>query len=248
MRDGQDNEPGRENNITVIEDAAQAIFSSYGGRPCGTFGKFGCFSFHETKNIQCGEGGAILVSDPKLVDRADVIREKGTNRTKFFNGLIDKYTWIDIGSSYLLNEMSSAFLLAQLEAAEEITADRKRAWNSYFMHLKPLSDMKIIKIPFIPEKCQHNGHIFYIKAKDGKERNRSAQYLKAQGVGAVFHYVPLHSSPAGLKFGRFHGKDVWTTKESERLVRLPLFYKIAEEEIRFAVNAIYKFWVNHLKR
>lgn len=231
-----------KHNLFVIEDAAQAILSTYKGKYCGSFGQFGCFSFHETKNIQCGEGGALIVNDTKLIGRADIIQEKGTDRKKFFRGEIDKYTWIDIGSSYLPSELSSAFLFAQLESADEITNKRLISWQLYYDLLTPLAEEGFVELPFVPTECNHNGHIFFIKTKDIKERDTLIKFLRSREIYSVFHYVPLHSSPAGLKFGRFEGEDKWTTIESGRLLRLPLFYKMAAEDTIMAVKAIYDFF------
>ncbi|MBR1732060.1 MAG: dTDP-4-amino-4,6-dideoxygalactose transaminase, partial [Ruminococcus sp.] len=211
----------KRNNLLVIEDAAQAVNAYYKGRALGSIGDFGCFSFHETKNYSSGEGGAILINNEKYIERAEIIREKGTNRSKFFRGQVDKYTWVDIGSSYLQSELNCAYLYAQLENPEIINNDRLNTWNKYNELLKPLADKGLIEIPFIPEHCTHNAHMYYIKVKDLDERTKFISYLKENGIGAVFHYIPLHSSPAGQKFGAFFGEDKHTTKESERIVRLP---------------------------
>ena len=227
----QISEIARKNGLFIIEDAAQAFGSFYKNKACGTLGHFGCFSFHETKNIQCGEGGAILVNSTDFLERAEIIQEKGTDRKKFFRGQVDKYTWVDVGSSYLLSELNASFLLAQLEAADEVTRDRLDAWAFYFELLSPLAKDGLIGIPVVPQNCTHNGHIFYIKANDLKERNELLSFLNQEGVWAVFHYIPLHTSPAGLKHGRFRGEDVWTTRESERLLRLPLYYKINKKDL-----------------
>jgi len=230
-------------NIHVIEDAAQGVMAEYKGKPLGTIGTLGCYSFHESKNLtSAGEGGLLIINDERFVERAEIIREKGTNREKFFRGLVDKYTWVDIGSSYLMNDISAAYLYGQLEKAEEITEYRIRAWWRYYEGLKELKEKGIIELPYIPSHCKFNGHMFYIKVKDMNERNKLLDYLKQNGIAAVFHYVPLHRSPAGLKYGRFCGEDRFTTKESERLIRLPLFYNIKDEEIDYVVNAIYKFY------
>jgi dTDP-4-amino-4,6-dideoxygalactose transaminase len=210
--------------LLVVEDAAQAMFSTFKGRACGTLGALGCISFHESKNLHCGEGGALVCRTEEHARRAEVILEKGTNRTSFFRGEVEKYTWLDIGSSFVLSELNAAFLLAQLEEAQAITADRLHCWDSYRLALLPLAEAGFIDIPSIPDYCEHNGHIFWIKAKDIVERSQLIAYLKERSIQAVFHYIPLHTSPAGQKYGRFSGDDVYTTKEAERLVRLPLYY------------------------
>lgn len=212
--------------LFVVEDAAQGVMAQYKGRALGSIGDFGCYSFHETKNYSMGEGGSILINNDKFIERAEIIREKGTNRSKFFRGQIDKYTWVDLGSSYLPSEMNAAYLYAQLEEADKINNKRLELWNVYYQELKQLQNKGIIKLPYVPKECKHNAHIFYIKTKDLKERTKLINYLKNNGILSVFHYVPLHSSLAGLKFGRFHGQDKYTTKESERLLRLPMFYDL----------------------
>ncbi|MCI8391785.1 MAG: dTDP-4-amino-4,6-dideoxygalactose transaminase [Roseburia sp.] len=214
--------------LQVIEDAAQAITSRYKGRPLGTLGNFGCLSFHETKNVSMGEGGAIFLRDSKNFERAEIIREKGTDRSKFFRGEIDKYTWADIGSSYLPSELNAAYLLGQLESIDLIIKDRMKSWNIYMQELAPLAQKGRIEVPHIPDECEHNAHIFYIKVKDIHERTALISSLKEKGISAVFHYIPLHSSPAGCRYGRFCGDDIYTTKESERLVRLPLYYNMGD--------------------
>ena len=229
-------------HLTVIEDAAQGIMSTYKGRALGTIGDYGCFSFHETKNYSMGEGGALLIRDPKNVERAEIIREKGTNRAKFFRGQIDKYTWVDAGSSYLPGDMNAAYLMAQLDAADVIFEDRMRSWNLYKELLTPLTEEEKVELPHIPEGCTHNAHMFYMKAKNLEERTKLIDYLKENGVQAVFHYIPLHTAPAGQRFGRFHGEDVYTTKESERLMRLPMYYGLKEEEVRYVASKIIEFY------
>lgn len=218
-----------QHHLYVIEDAAQGICSTFHGKPLGTIGNFGCYSFHETKNISMGEGGALLLREEKDIARAEVIREKGTDRSRFFRGEIAKYTWVDAGSSYLPSELNAAYLCAQLEAAEKIMEDRMRTWEIYRDSLRDLEAEGRIGLPQIPEGAAHNAHMFYIKAGDLAERTRLLAYLKERGIGAVFHYIPLHSSAAGRRYGRFSGEDVYTTKESERLVRLPLYYGMREE-------------------
>ena len=229
-------------HLEVVEDAAQGVMSTYKGKPLGTIGRFGCFSFHETKNYSMGEGGALLVRDEKDILRAEIIREKGTNRAQFFRGQVDKYTWQDMGSSILPSDMLAAYLWAQLEMADEINENRLASWHKYDEDLRPLKEVGLIETPFIPEGCVHNAHMYYIKAKDLEERTALINYLKENDILAVFHYVPLHSSPAGKKFGIFHGKDEYTTKESERLLRLPLYYNLKEEDLNKVVDCIYKFY------
>lgn len=233
----------KRHNLVVIEDAAQGLMSSYKGQALGTIGDYGCFSFHETKNYSMGEGGALLIKDEANVEQAEIIREKGTNRSKFFRGQIDKYTWVDAGSSYLPSELNAAYLWAQLEKAEKINQDRLASWQRYYDALKPLADAGRVELPVIPEGCVHNAHMFYIKVKDLSERTALIEYLKSNDILAVFHYVPLHSAPAGERFGRFHGEDKYTTKESERLVRLPLYYGLKKEEIDFVTGAVKKFYL-----
>ena len=230
-------------NLYVIEDSAQGILSKYSDKYLGTIGHFGCISFHETKNITSGgEGGLLIINDEKFIERAEIIREKGTNRSKFFRGLVDKYTWVDIGSSYLLNELSAAYLWGQLEISDKIIENRKIAWGKYYLGLKKLYDHGIIELPVIPTNCKNNYHLFYIKTKDLTERTNLLQYLRDNGIYAVFHYVPLHTSPAGLKYGKFSSKDIFTTKESEKLIRLPLFYGIKDDDINFIIEKIYNFY------
>lgn len=230
-------------NLFVIEDAAQGMMSSYKGRPLGTIGHIGAYSFHETKNYtSAGEGGLLIINDEKFVDRAEIIREKGTNRSLFFRGMVDKYTWVDIGSSYLMNDVSAAYLWGQIEKAEEINENRMISWKSYYKSLKILEEEGLIELPVIPNECIHNAHMFYIKVKDLETRNRLISFLKENGILAVFHYIPLHSSPAGKKFGRFVGNDIYTTKESERLLRLPMYYGLKEEDIFKVVSTIFRFF------
>ncbi len=221
----------RRHHLIVIEDAAQGIMSTYKGKALGTIGDYGCFSFHETKNYSMGEGGALLIQDPSHIEAAEIIREKGTNRSKFFRGQVDKYTWVNFGSSYLPSDMNAAYLYAQLEKAEEINEARLACYNRYYENLKELADKGLIELPVVPEGCVHNAHMFFVKAKDIEERTALISYLKENGVMAVFHYIPLHTAPAGLKFGRFHGEDKYTTKESERLLRLPMYYGLTLEQV-----------------
>lgn len=232
----------KRHNLWVIEDAAQGIMSTYKGKALGTFGEFGCFSFHETKNYSMGEGGALLIRDEKYIEDAEIIREKGTNRSKFYRGQIDKYTWVNYGSSYLPSDMNAAYLWAQLEVAEEINNWRLGIWNQYKEELAVLQDKGVIELPTVPKDCVHNAHMFYIKAKDIEERTELETFLKENGIWAVFHYIPLHSAPAGKKYGRFHGEDVYTTKESERLLRLPLYYGLKAEEVSYICEKVKEFY------
>ncbi len=229
-------------NLVVIEDAAQGIMSTYKGKALGTFGEFGCFSFHETKNYSMGEGGALLIRDEKYIEDAEIIREKGTNRSKYFRGQIDKYTWVNYGSSYLPSDMNAAYLYAQLEMAEEINDKRLALWQRYYDNLTPLMEEGKIELPYIPKECEHNGHMFFFKTADLEERSRLIAFLKEKGILAVFHYIPLHSAPAGQRFGRFHGEDVYTTKESERLLRLPMYYKLSLEEVDYISEQVKLFY------
>ncbi|MBE5867400.1 MAG: dTDP-4-amino-4,6-dideoxygalactose transaminase [Lachnospiraceae bacterium] len=229
-------------HLVVVEDAAQGVMASYKGRALGTIGDFGCFSFHETKNYSMGEGGALLIRDEKNVEKAEIIREKGTNRSKFHRGQIDKYTWVDLGSSYLPSDMNAAYLYAQLEMAEEINSARMACWERYYTNLKPLAESGKIELPYVPEECTHNAHMFYIKAKDVEERTAFIEYMKQQGIMSVFHYVPLHTAPAGMCFGRFHGEDRYTTKESDRLTRLPMYYGLTEETVDRICDKVKEFY------
>ena len=228
-----------EHRLLVVEDAAQAVFSTYKGKALGTLGDFGCFSFHETKNYSCGEGGAILVNRDKDIERAEIIREKGTNRSKFFRGEVDKYTWVDIGSSFLPSELNAAYLYAQIEDPTVINDDRQKSWRRYFSALSPLAEQGKIALPYVPPECVHNAHMFYIKAKDLEERTKLSAFLKEHDIGNTFHYIPLHSSDI---FSRFSGEDIYTTKESERLLRLPMYYGLTENDIDYVVSMIYEFY------
>ncbi len=232
----------RRNNLYVIEDAAQGIMSTYKGHALGTIGDYGCYSFHETKNFSMGEGGALLIKDSGNVLRAEIIREKGTNRSQFFRGEVDKYSWQAAGSSYLPSELNAAYLWAQLEKADEITADRMSSWNSYYEQLENLQKQEKLFLPYIPEDCTHNAHMFFIKAKDLEERTELLNFLKSNGIGAVFHYIPLHSSVAGKKLGVFHGEDKRTTKESERIVRLPMYCGLKKEEVEYVCDKVKEFY------
>ena len=225
-------------NLKVVEDAAQGVNAFYKGKALGTIGDFGCYSFHETKNYSMGEGGAILFQDDRYLEPAEILREKGTNRSQYFRGQIDKYTWVGYGSSYLPSDMNAAYLWAQLEEADKINDKRLSIWNFYHEELKELEDKGVLERPYIPEYATHNAHMYYIKVKDLRVRTKLLAYLKERGILSVFHYVPLHSATAGKKFGRFHGEDVYTTKESERLCRLPMYYSLSLEEAAEVVKAI----------
>lgn len=232
----------RKYGIKVIEDAAQGVMSTYKGCPLGTIGDFGCYSFHETKNYSMGEGGALVINDSSYNERAEILREKGTNRSKFFRGQVDKYTWVDFGDSYLPSELNAAYLYAQLLHADEINDNRLEIWNTYYHELISLQDEGKIELPTIPSECKHNAHMFYIKCRDIEERSALISYLKENGILAVFHYVPLHSAPAGLKFGRFSGEDSYTTKESERLLRLPLYYGLTRQDQHTVIKQVKNFY------
>lgn len=232
----------KRHNLLVVEDAAQGVMSEYKGRALGAIGDYGCYSFHETKNYSMGEGGALLIKDEAKVDRAEIIREKGTDRSRFLRGQIDKYTWVDMGSSYLPSEMNAAYLLAQLENADLINDNRMASWNAYYEQLKPLADEGFIELPVVPEECKHNAHMFYIKTKDIEERTALAAKLKEKDILAVFHYVPLHSAPAGRKFGRFHGEDRYTTNTFERLLRLPMYYGLKADDLDLVCETIKGFY------
>lgn len=234
----------RRHKLLVVEDAAQAIMSTYKGRPLGTLGTFGCFSFHETKNYSMGEGGAIMVNDPSYVERAEIIREKGTNRQRFFRGQVDKYTWIDRGGSYLQSDLNAAYLLAQLERADLINDDRLTTWNAYDKALRPFEAKGRVELPVIPSGCTHNAHMYYLKLADLKERAAFIAHMKQRGASCVFHYIPLHSSPAGQMFGRFDGEDLYTTRESDRLVRLPMYYGMTEEDRKTVIDAACSFFAD----
>ena len=228
--------------LLVIEDAAQGILATYKGKALGAIGDFGCYSFHETKNYSMGEGGALLIRDGKYVEDAEIIREKGTNRSKFYRGQIDKYTWVNYGSSYLPSDMNAAYLYAQLEQADEINQARLACWNRYYERLTPLKEAGKLELPVVPEGCVHNAHMFYVKVKDITERTAFISFLAENGVHSVFHYITLHTAPAGQKFGRFHGEDRYTTAESERLARLPMYYGLSLEQVDYICDVIYKFF------
>lgn len=229
-------------NVPVVEDAAQAICANYRGRPLGSFGALACFSFHETKNIHCGEGGALVINDPALVERAQILYEKGTNRSKFLLGQVDKYTWVDLGSSFLMSEFQAAFLLGQLEQSQEITQERMGIWHRYHQSLEELESLGALVRPCIPDYCEHNGHIYFVKLADASIRNRIIDFLKSRSIQGTFHYVPLHSAPAGAKFGRFHGQDRHTTRESGRLLRLPLWRGLPDADVSNVVESLQAFF------
>lgn len=235
-------EIARRNHLLVIEDAAQGVLSTYKGKALGAIGNFGAYSFHETKNYSMGEGGAILMQEQTDLERAEIIREKGTNRSKFWRGQIDKYTWVDIGSSYLPSELNAAYLMAQLDMADEINQARRSAWDAYYQSLKPLADKGCIELPFVPEGCEHNAHMFWLKCKDIDDRQQMIHHLREAGISSVFHYIPLHSAPAGQAFGRFHGEDRFTTRESERLLRLPMYYGLMPETAEMVAERIYTYF------
>ncbi len=232
----------KRHNLVVVEDAAQGVNAFYKGRALGSIGDYGCFSFHETKNYSMGEGGAILINRPEQIEDAEIIREKGTDRSRFFRGQVDKYTWVNIGSSFLPSDINAAYLMAQLEMANEINENRLQSWARYNEGLQDLAQEGVIELPYIPEECAHNAHMFYIKTKDMEERKALISYLKERDIAAVFHYVPLHSAPAGLRFGRFHGEDRYTTKESERLLRLPMYYNLSESDQQKVIDAVHGFY------
>lgn len=232
----------KEHDLKVVEDAAQGFMAKYKEKYLGTIGDLGCYSFHETKNYSMGEGGAISINDPKLIERAEIIREKGTNRNKFFRGEIDKYTWVDYGSSYLPSELNCAYLYPQLKKADEINDIRLSLWNYYANNLKDLEEKGKIEIQYLPEYSKHNAHMFYIKTRNLEERTELIKYLKENGIQAVFHYIPLHTSPAGKKFGVFHGEDKYTTIESEKIVRLPMYYELTRKDQDEVISKIKEFY------
>lgn len=228
-------------NLKVVEDAAQGVMSRYKGKSLGTIGDYGCYSFHETKNYSMGEGGAILIRDAKDSDRAEIIREKGTDRSKFLRGQVDKYTWVSAGSSYLPSDLNAAYLYAQLEVAQQVFDNRMNSWNKYNEAFKYLKDKGVIETPFVPEECEHNAHMYYIKLDNIEERTKFINYMKENDILTVFHYIPLHSAPAGREYGVFAGEDKYTTKESERIVRLPLYYNMGETVDR-VIETINKYF------
>jgi len=232
----------KNHNLLVIEDAAQGIMCTYNGKQLGSIGHLASLSFHETKNIMAGEGGALLINDPQFIERAEIIREKGTDRSKYFRGEVDKYSWVDIGSSYLPGEITAAFLYAQMEQAEKITEKRLKTWYRYYEGLAPLAQKELLELPIIPKECKHNAHMFYIKTRCLEERSALMEFLANNGVRSVFHYVPLHNSKAGKFYGRFNGKDNFTSKESQRLLRLPLYRELNDESVDYVINIIFKFY------
>ena len=232
----------RRHNLKVVEDAAQAVMSSYKGQALGAIGDYGCYSFHETKNYSMGEGGAVLIKDPAKIEEAEILREKGTNRSVFLRGQIDKYTWVNHGSSYLPSDMNAAYLWAQLQEADKINSDRLASWQTYYEAFEQLEQDGFVERPVVPKECTHNAHMFYLKAKDLEERTALINCLKKNDILAVFHYIPLHSAPAGVKFGRFHGEDVFTTKESDRLLRLPMYYGLKKDELNKIIDTVIKFY------
>ena len=232
----------KRHKLLVVEDAAQGVMSTYKGRALGAIGDYGCYSFHETKNYSMGEGGALLISDEEKAERAEIIREKGTDRSKFLRGAIDKYTWVDMGSSYLPSELNAAYLLAELEEADMINDNRLASWNAYYELLSPLAAEGRIELPVIPAECKHNAHMFYIKTAGIEERTALTAFLKENGIGSAFHYVPLHSAPAGGRFGRFHGEDKYTTNTFERLLRLPMYYGLGLDNVEYVCDKIRQFY------
>lgn len=228
--------------LKVVEDAAQGVMSTYNGKALGTIGDFGCYSFHETKNYSMGEGGALVINDSKYNESAEILREKGTNRSKFFRGQVDKYTWVDFGDSYLPSDLNAAYLWAQLEMADEINKNRLNTWNAYNEAFSPLAERGLIDLPVIPDTCVHNAHMYYLKCKNLEQRSRFISHMRANGVQCTFHYVPLHSAPAGEKFGRFDGDDIYTTRESERLVRLPMYYDMNMTDVECVIRSVKAFF------
>ena len=235
-------EIAKRHNLKVIEDAAQGVMSTYKGRYLGTIGDFGCYSFHETKNYSMGEGGALVINNPEYNEKAEILREKGTNRAKFFRGQVDKYTWVDYGSSYLPSDLNAAYLWAQLEKADEINANRLQSWNRYNEAFKKLEEEGRLELPTIPDECVHNAHMYYVKLKDLDERTDFLSYMRKNDIYSVFHYIPLHSAPAGIKFGEFRGKDQYTTLESERLARLPMYYGVSEEDLSYVIKKVIDYF------
>lgn len=235
-------EIAQRHGLKVIEDAAQGVTSKYKGRYLGTIGDFGCYSFHETKNFSMGEGGALVINNQQFNERAEILREKGTNRAKFFRGQVDKYTWVDFGDSYLPSELNAAYLWAQLQKADQVEEDRMNTWDTYHAAFKVLADKHLVERPTIPDGCEHNAHMYYLKCRDLQERTALINYCRERGVMLVFHYVPLHSAPAGYKYGRFDGEDEYTTSESERLVRLPMYYGLTEVDRQTVIDTILDFY------
>ncbi len=237
------NEIAKKYHLKVVEDAAQGVMSTYKGQALGAIGDYGTYSFHETKNYTMGEGGAILLKSPEDIEKAEILREKGTNRSKFFRGQVDKYTWMDYGSSYLPSDMLAGYLYSQLEMAEKVNQIRLDRWNQYYEGLSILEEKAQIILPFIPKDCIHNAHMFYIKTKNLEERTELIDFLKSKEILSVFHYIPLHSAPAGIKLGRFHGEDRYTTKESERLLRLPMYYNLSVSQVDYIIDQVKEFYL-----
>lgn len=233
----------RRHKLYVVEDAAQGVMSSYKGKALGTIGDFGCYSFHETKNYSMGEGGAIIINREDAIEKAEILREKGTNRSQFFRGQVAKYNWVDFGDSYLQSDLNAAYLWAQLQEADRINDNRLDTWNAYWNAFVDLEKAGIVELPTVPEGCIHNAHMFYIKCKDLDTRQRYIQYMKDNDILCVFHYVPLHSAPAGIKYGRFDGNDEHTTADSDRLVRLPLYYNIAADDLKKVIDKTKEFFL-----
>ena len=231
----------RRHGLKVVEDAAQGVMSTYKGRYLGTIGDFGCYSFHETKNYSMGEGGALVINNEEYNEKAEILREKGTNRSKFIRGQIDKYTWVDFGDSYLPSELNAAYLWAQLEMAEKINNDRLSVWGRYREAFEPFAENGRIELQAIPAECVHNAHMFYIKLRDIEDRSAFISHMRSNDILTVFHYIPLHSAPAGMKFGRFDGEDSFTTAESERLVRLPMYYGMTGEDVERVISTAKEF-------
>ena len=232
----------QRHGLLVVEDAAQGVCATYKGRALGSIGDYGCYSFHETKNYSMGEGGAILIRDPGRTDEAEIIREKGTDRSRFLRGQVDKYSWVSLGSSYLPSDINAAYLWPQLEDADIINQARLGSWAAYYEQLQPLQEAGDLQLPVIPPECEHNAHMFYVKTADLQERTKLIAYLKEKGIGAVFHYVPLHSATAGKNYGRFHGEDRYTTRESERLLRLPMYYGLTDDDVSYVTEQIRAFY------
>lgn len=235
-------EIAHRHGLKVVEDAAQGVMSAYNGKALGTIGDFGCYSFHETKNYSMGEGGALVINDARYNEDAEILREKGTNRARFFRGQVDKYTWVSYGSSYLPSDMNAAYLWAELEHADEINENRIASWKTYYEKLSDLAEKGFLQLPVIPSGCRHNAHMFYIKCKNLEERTGLISFMKEHGVQLSFHYIPLHSSPAGQKFGRFDGEDIYTTSESDRLVRLPMYYGLSSTDLDTVCDCIHEFY------
>ncbi len=235
-------EIAKRHNLKVVEDAAQGVMGEYKGQALGAIGDYGCYSFHETKNYSMGEGGALLIKDPAQIENAEIIREKGTNRSVFLRGQIDKYTWVNHGSSYLPSDMNAAYLWAQLQEADMINNNRLATWDKYYKAFECLENDGFVERPIIPAECKHNAHMFYLKARNIEERTRLISFLKQNGILAVFHYIPLHNAPAGKRFGEFHGEDKFTTRESERLLRLPMYYNLTDADSDKVIEKVIEFY------